>query len=226
MEAWEMKQLLDRNVIAMRAAKELKAGDYVNLGMGIPTLCALFVPEGVLFQTENGALGYGPLLTEEEIDKADFHYYDAQGRFFSLAPGTVFFDIFTSFVMIRSGRMISVMGALQVSETGDLANWNTGAGALGGTIGGGMDLAMGAKRMIITMEHTTRAGTPRIVRQCSYPLTARQCVDLMITDVAVIQVGPEGLVLKELAPGWSADEVQELTEPRLAIDPHLKEMEL
>ncbi len=221
-----MKQRLERETIAMRAAKELKSGDYVNLGLGIPTLCGLFVTEGVLFQSENGVLGYGPLLLEEEIDKADFHYYDAQGRFFSHGPGMSFFDTFTTFAMIRSGRMISIMGGLQVSEKGDLANWSTVGGWLGGTIGGGMDLAMGAKRVIITMEHTTREGKPRIVKECTYPLTAKGCVDLIVTDIAVVEVRPQGLLLKEVAPGWTAEEVQALTEPKLAIAPDLKEIEL
>jgi len=221
-----MKYKLERETIAMRAAKELKDGDYVNLGLGLPTLCGLFVPEGVFFQSENGALGYGPLLLEEEIDRADFHYYDAQGRFFSPAPGMVFLDIFTTFAMIRSGRMVSVMGALQVSGRGDLANWSTGGGALGGTIGGGMDLAWGAKQVIITMEHTTREAQPRIVKECSYPITARESVDLIVTDVAVIEVIPEGLLLKEVAPGWTMEEVQALTEPPLIAAPDLKEIEL
>jgi 3-oxoacid CoA-transferase subunit B len=221
-----MKYKLDRETIAMRAAKELKDGDYVNLGLGLPTLCGLFVPEGVIFQSENGALGYGPLLLEEEIDRADFHYYDAQGRFFSAAPGMVFMDIFTTFAMIRSGRMVTVMGAMQVSEKGDLANWSTGGDSLGGTIGGGMDLAWGAKRVIITMEHTTKEGKPRIVRECSYPITARESVDLIVSDLAVMEVVPEGLLLKEVAPGWTVEEVQALTEPLLVLAPDLKEIEL
>lgn len=221
-----MKFRLDRETIAMRAAKELKEGDYVNLGLGLPTLCGLFIPEGVIFQSENGALGYGLLLLEEEIDRADFHYYDAQGRFFAPAPGMVFLDIFTTFAMIRSGRMVSVMGAMQVSEKGDLANWSTGGGALGGTIGGGMDLAWGAKKVIITMEHTTREEKPRIVNECSYPVTARKSVDLIVTDLAVIEVIPEGLLLKEVAPGWTMEELQALTEPTLIAAPDLKEIEL
>jgi len=221
-----MKFRLERETIAMRAAKELKDGDYVNLGLGLPTLCGLFVPEGVIFQSENGALGYGSLLMEEEIDRADFHYYDAQGRFFSPAPGMVFMDIFTTFAMIRSGRMVTVMGALQVSEGGDLANWSTGGDALGGTIGGGMDLAWGAKKVIVTMEHTTREGKPRIVRECSCPITARKSVDLMVTDLAVIEVIPEGLLLKEVSPDWTVEEVQALTEPTLIVAPDLKEIEL
>jgi len=136
------------------------------------------------------------------------------------------FDVVTSFAMIRSGRLISIMGGFQVSEKGDLANWNTGGDALGGTIGGAMDLAVGSKKVIITMDHTTKEGNYRIVKKCSYPLTAKECVDLVITDLAVIEVTPEGLLLKEVAPGWTAEEVQALTEPKLIIAPDLKEVEL
>jgi len=221
-----MKQRLDREVIAMRAAKELKEGDYVNIGHGMPTLCGLFIPEGVHYQSEIGVLDYGRLLTEDEIDKADWHYHDAQGRFFSQAPGMSFFDLFTNFAMIKSGRMLSIMGAFQVSERGDLANWSTGGGGPGATIGGVMDLAFGAKKVIVTMEHTTTEGKPRIVKECTYPLSVRECVDLVVTDLAVIEVTPQGLLLREVAPGWTAQEVQALTESKLIIAPDLKEIEL
>ena len=226
MKARGIRQRLDRETMAMRAAKELRNGDYVNLGMGVPGLCALHIPEGVIFQTQNGALGYGLLVMEHEIEKAEFHYVDAGGRFFRKAPGMALFDIVTSFAMIRSGRLTSIMGALQVSERGDLANWNPGGGTLGGTIGGGMDLAWGAERVIITMEHTTKEGKPKIVKECTYPLTAKECADLIITDLAVIEVTPEGLLLREVAPGWTAEEVQAFTEPKLIIAPDLKEIEL
>ncbi len=222
----KLKQRLDRDTVAMRAAKELKAGDYANLGVGIPNLCALYVPEGVIFHSESGAVAYGPLVMEDEIQRAEFHYVDSGGRFFTLAPGTAFFDVMVSFLMIRGGRLVSIMGALEVSEKGDLANWNTGGDALGGTIGGGMDLALGAKRMIITMDHTTKDGKPKIVKKCGYPLTAKECVDLIVTDLAVIEVTKKGLVLKEVAPGWTAEEIQALTEPRLKIAKDLKEIEL
>ncbi len=224
--AEDTKPRLEMDVVAMRAAKELRDGDYANLGYGIPSLCAIYIPEGVIFQSENGALGYGPLITEDEIDKANWHYLAAGGRFFSPAPGMALFDVMTSFNMIRGGRMVSVMGALEVSERGDLANWNTGGDALGGTIGGGMDLAVGAKTMIITMSHTSSGGKPKIVKECGYPLTARECVDLIITDLAVIEVTPGGLILKEVAPGWTAEEVQGLTGATLIPAPDLREMEL
>ncbi|UCC60070.1 MAG: 3-oxoacid CoA-transferase subunit B [Dehalococcoidia bacterium] len=221
-----MKQRLERETIAMRAAKELQDGDYANLGIGIPNLCALYVPEGVVFQSENGVLGYGPLVTLDEVEKADQHYVDAGARYFTQAPGMSVFDLVTSFAMIKSGRLISIMGGLQVSEKGDLANWNTTADPIGGPIGGAMDLAVGAKRVIITMEHMTKDGKCRIVRKCTYPLTAKECVDLVVTDLAVIEVTPKGLLLKEVAPGWTIKEVQELTEPELIIAPDLKEIEL
>ncbi len=221
-----MKEKLDREVIAMRAAKELKYGDCVNLGIGIPNLCAHFIPEGVLFQTENGALGYGPLIREDEIENAEQYYVDAGGKFWTPVPGMSIFDIVTSFAMIRSGRLTTILGGLQVSETGDLANWSTGGGALGGTIGGGMDLAVGAKKVIITLEHTTKEGAPKILTKCTYPLTAQKCVNFVITDLAVIEVTGSGLVLKEVAPGWTADEVQALTEPRLILADDLKEIDL
>jgi 3-oxoacid CoA-transferase B subunit len=221
-----MKQRLEREVVAMRAAKELEDGDYANLGIGIPNLCALYIPEGVLFETENGALGYGPLVTQDEVEKADQHYVDAGGRYFTPTAGMAIFDMVTSFAMIRSGRLITILGGLQVSEKGDLANWNTGADPLGGTIGGGMDLAVGAKRVIITMEHTTKEGKPKIVKECTSPLTAKECVDLIVTDLAVIEVTKEGLVLKEIAPGWTVEEIQALTEAKLIVAPDLKEIEL
>ena len=221
-----MKNRLDREVIAMRAAKELKDGDCVNLGIGIPNLCALHMPEGVLFQTENGALGYGPLITEDEIEKVDNHYVDAGGKFWTPIPGMALFDVVTSFAMIRSGRLISILGGLQVSEKGDLANWNTGGGALGGTIGGGMDLAVGAKKVIVTLEHTTKEDMPKILKECTFPLTARRCVDVVISDLAVIEITESGMVLREVAPGWSAEEIQSLTEPNLILAEDLKEIDL
>jgi 3-oxoacid CoA-transferase B subunit len=226
MEVSKMKQRLDRDTIAMRAAKELKDGDCVNLGFGLPTLCALYVPEGVRFQTESGILGYGPLVLASEIEKADWRYIDASGRFCTPVPGMAVFDVLVSFAMIRSGRLITIMGGFQVSEKGDLANWNTGDDALGGTIGGAMDLAVGSNKVIITMEHNTKDGGYRIVKKCTYPLTAKERVTLIITDLAVVEVTPEGLLLKEVAPGWTAEEVQELTEPKLIIAPDLKEIEL
>jgi 3-oxoacid CoA-transferase subunit B len=223
-----MKEKLAEETIALRVAKEFKDGDCVNLGLGIPNLCSLFIPEGrtVLFQSENGVLGYGPIILEDELDRVDIQYVDAGGRFFTHQEGMSFFDMDVSFDMIRSGRLdITVLGAFQVSEKGDLANW-----ALPNdpslTIGGGMDLAFGAKRVIVAMEHVTKENEPRILKKCTYPLTGKACVDLICTDIAVIGVTQAGLVLKEVAPGWTAEEVQELTEPKLNVADDLKDIEL
>lgn len=222
-----MKQRLDEITIALRAAKEFPDGAVVNLGYGMPGLCTLFIPEGkrVIFHTENGALGYGPALTEEQRDQWDLCLINAADQFISWAPGMSLFDHATSFGMIRGGHIdISVLGGLQVSEKGDLANWRA-PGRTGG-MGGAMDLAVGTRKIIITMTHTTKENEFKIVKECSYPLTARECVDLIVTDLAVIEVTQEGLVLKELAPGWTVEEVQALTEPRLLVAKDLKEIEL
>jgi len=221
-----VKERLSEEVVAMRAAAELRPGDYCNLGVGVPSLCALYVPEGVYFEAENECLGYGPLLTEDDWQKADLGLIDAAGRFLSPAPGMSFPDMLTSFAMIRSGRLISVMGGLQVSEKGDLANYSVGEGDQYPLIGGSMELAWGAKRLIVAMTHTTADGKPKIVKELSLPPTAKESVDLVVTDLAVIEVTKEGLLLKEIAPGWTVEEVQALTEPRLIVAEDLKEIEL
>ncbi len=220
-----MKVRLDEQTIALRAAREFTDGSVVNLGYGMPGLCANYIPEGrtVFFQSENGMLGYGNLSTDVE---KDYEMINASDQPVTPLPGMCFFDSGISFDMIRGGHIdIVVLGAYQVSEKGDLANWGRpGRPATG--MGGGMDLAAGAKKVIVTMLHTTREGTPRVVKNCTYPLTARQCVGLIITDLAVIEVTGEGLVLKELAPGWTFPEVQNLTEARLIPAADLKEIEL
>ena len=221
-----MKEKLSEEVMAMRAAKELKAGDYCNLGIGTPQLCASYVPQGVLVQTENGALGYGPLVTADELEKADPDFMDAGSAFYTPAPGMSFFDQLTSFAMIRSGRLISILGGLQVSEKGDLAIHSLSEDDEYPQIGGSMDLAWGAKRLIVAMTHNSKDEKPKIVKQLILPISAKECVDTIITDLAVIEVTPEGLLLKEIAPGWTAEEVQALTEARLIIDEDLKELEL
>lgn len=220
-----MKQGLDRETVAMRVAREFQDGDVVNLGIGIPTLASNFIPEGrqVIFHTENGALGFGPIAAhgEEDID-----LINAGGQFVTHLPGMSFFHHADSFAMIRGGHIdITVLGGLQVSERGDLANWMSPERGVG-NIGGAMDLAVGCKRVIVAMEHSTKEGNPKIVRECTYPLTAKECVDLIVTDLAVIEVTPQGLVLKEIAPGWTVDEVQALTEPQLKVAEDLKEIEL
>ena len=215
---------LTRELIALRVARELGDGMVVNLGIGLPTLVSSFVPpeRGVLFQAENGILGYGG-ISERDFDQ---DLINAGGQPVDLLPGASFFDSAQSFAMIRGGHVdVAVLGGLQVSERGDLANWNVPQRG-GGSIGGAMDLAVGARRLIVAMAHTTRDGGPRIVRECSYPLTARGCVDLIVTDLAVIEVSPDGLVLRELAPNVTAEDVQASTEPALTLADGLREMEL
>ncbi len=220
-----MKERLPREVIAMRVAKEFQDGDIVNLGIGIPTLCSQFVPEGrtVAYHSESGVLNYGPMA---EPGQEDIDLINAGGQFLQLMPGMAFFSSADAFAMIRGGYIdVTVLGALQVSEKGDLANWMLPERGVG-NVGGAMDLAAGAKRTIVTMEHTDKKGIPKIVKEGSYPLTGKSCVSLIVTDIAVIEVTPNGLILKETAPGWSAEDIQKLTEPRLIIPPDLKEMEL
>ena len=220
-----MKSRLDEQTIALRAAREFPDGAVVNLGYGMPGLCANLIPEGrtVYFQSENGVLGYRNLATDED---KDYELINASDQPVVPLPGMCFFDSAASFDMIRGGHIdIVVLGAYQVSEKGDLANWGRpGRPATG--MGGGMDLAVGAKRVIVTMLHTTKEGEPRVVKSCTYPLTARQCVSLIVTDLAVIEVTGEWLVLKEIAPGWTVPEVQGLTAAKLIPAAYLKEIEL
>jgi 3-oxoacid CoA-transferase B subunit len=223
------KEKLSREAIAMRIAREFFDGAVVNLGIGIPTLCSSFVPEGieVTYHTENGALGFGRVVTEEDKAQwADIDLTNAGGQYVYPKPGMSFFSHADSFAMIRGGRVdISVLGVLEVNDKGDLANWMfPGRGV--GNIGGGMDLAFCAKRIIGATEHTTKDNKPKIVRQCSIPLTAPHCMDMIVTDIAVIKFTPQGPVLKEVAPGWTASEVQDLTEAKLIVAADLKEIEL
>lgn len=225
-----MKERLDEQTIALRVAKELQDGWYVNLGYGIPTLVSDFIPGGrsVFFQAENGVLGYGDFATQEEANELGWLYVNAAAQPIFPAPGMALCDYGEAFDMIRGGHLdLTILGALQVSERGDLANWRmpmyTGKA---GTIGGAMDLAACAKRVFITMTHTDKDNKPKIVKECTMALTGRQCVDLIVTDLAVIEVADKGLVIKEYAPGWSLEEIQALTEPRLIVDKDLKEIEL
>lgn len=215
---------LTRELIALRVAKELREGMVVNLGIGLPTLVSNFLPpdQEILFQAENGILGYGG-ITDEDFDS---DLINAGGQPVTLVPGASFFDSDTSFSMIRGGHVdVAVLGGLEVSEKGDLANWYLPERG-GGSIGGAMDLAVGARRLIVAMSHTARDGRPRIRTECEYPLTAPGVVDLIVTDLAVIEVHPEGLELTELAPGVDADAVMAATEPELRPSPDLREMEL
>ena len=219
------KQRLDREVIAMRVALELQDGDVVNLGLGIPTLCSQFVPEGrtVSYHSESGVLNYGPMAEEGE---EDIDLINAGGQFLAPVPGMSFFNSADAFAMIRGGHVdVTVLGALQVSEKGDLANWMLPERGVG-NVGGAMDLAAGARRVIVAMEHSDKKGNPKVVRECTYPLTGTECVGLIVTDIAVMEVTARGLVLKEVEPGWTAEEVQAETEARLIVPPDLKDIEL
>ena len=213
-----------RELIAVRAARELRDGMAVNLGIGLPTLVAGFVPEDVTvwFHAENGILGYGGPAPDGEFDP---DLIDASGRPVTLRPGACFMDSAQAFAMIRGGHLdLAVLGGLQVSERGDLANWLVPARG-GGSIGGAMDLALGAKRVLVVMEHTTKEGEPRLLRRCTYPLTAPGCVDRVVTDLAVVDVMPGGFVLREVAPGVTPREVQAATAAHLQVAPDLREME-
>ncbi len=219
------KDRLDREIIAMRVAKELQDGDVVNLGIGIPSLCSQFVPEGrdVLYHSESGVLNFGPMADEGE---EDVDLTNASGHFLAWYPGMSFFHSADAFAMIRGGHIdVAVLGAMQVSATGDLANWMLPERGVG-NVGGAMDLAVGARRVIVAMEHTDRSGNAKVVQRCSYPLTGKGCVDLIVTDIAVMEVTPDGLLLLEAAPGWSADDVQAETDAQLIVSPALQEMNL
>jgi 3-oxoacid CoA-transferase subunit B len=220
-----MKTRLDEQTIALRVAREFEDGMVINLGYGMPGLCANLIPEGstIFFHAENGVMGYGSLGSDEE---KDYELINASDQPVTRMPGMSFFDSAMSFDMIRGGHVdMVVLGAYQVSKRGDLANWGRpGRPATG--MGGGMDLATGCRKLIVMMLHTTKDGGARIVNECSFPLTAQNCVHRIVTDIAVIDVTGDGLVLREVAPGWTAEEVQSLTEAPLVVEDDLKEIEL
>lgn len=213
-----------REVIVKRVAQELKDGDLVNLGIGMPTLVANYIPEGIdiLLHSENGFIGLGPTPDENSIDP---DIVNAGGLPASVVPGGAFFDSAMSFTIIRGGHLdITVLGALQVDQEGNLANWMIPGKMVPG-MGGAMDLVAGAKQVIIAMEHTAK-GAPKILKKCNLPLTAKGEVDLIVTDMGVIKVTPEGLVLTELAPETTVEEVVAATEAELKISENLKVMDV
>lgn len=216
---------MSRELIAKRVAKELKDGDVVNLGIGMPTMVANYIPDDmdITFQSENGFLGLGP--APEGCD-ADPLIVNAGGMPVTIKKGGMFFDSATSFMLIRGHHVdVTVLGALQVDEEGNLANWMIPGKMVPG-MGGAMDLVVGAERVIVAMEHTAKGGAHKILKKCTLPLTAAKEVDMIITEMGVMEVTEQGIVLKEIAEGYTVEQVQEATEAKLIIPEDLKTMEV
>lgn len=221
-----MSMGLTRELIALRIVRDLKDGMYVNLGFGLPFYVANSIPQDIdiMLHAENGILGFGEIPANE--DEWDRELVNSSAQPTSLRPGACFFDSADSFAMIRGGHIdLAILGAYQVSEKGDIANYIRAGGEQVG-VGGAMDLACGAKSVVAYMEHTTKSGEPRIVKECAYPVTARGVIKMIFTNLAVIEVTQQGLVLKEVAPGITAEQVQASTEPELIISEDLTEIEL
>ncbi|MFZ4508494.1 MAG: CoA transferase subunit B [Fimbriimonas sp.] len=214
---------LTREQLAQRAAQELRDGFYVNLGIGIPTLVANYIPAGldVVLQSENGMLGMGPFPFEGEEDP---DLINAGKQTITDIPGTSYFNSADSFAMIRGGHIdLSILGAMEVSEQGDLANWMIPGKMVKG-MGGAMDLVAGVQRVVVVMEHTNKAGESKILRECTLPLTGKACVDLVITDLAVLEIGANGMTLIELAPEVTLEEIQAKTSAHFVVSPSLRSM--
>jgi len=216
------KPRLERQPMCDRLAMEFQDEWIVNLGVGMPTLCSNYVDphKSLIFHSENGAIGYGPLASPEKVDR---HLVNAGGQHVTALPGMAIVHHADSFALIRKGMVdVTVMGAYEVAENGDFANWRIPS-RKGGGIGGAMDLAACAKRVFITLEHTTKEGGPRLLKRCTLPITAPGVVKLVVTDLGLFEVTPEGFKLREHAPGWTPAEIQECTEARLIIADDLRE---
>ncbi len=217
-------QPLSRRQMAWRAAQDIESGTVVNLGIGLPTLCADYLPAGreIVFHSENGILGMGPAPAKGQEDA---ELINAGKQLVTLMPGGSYFHHNDAFLMIRGGHVdLAMMGAFEVSEAGDLANWTTSDPQTLPGVGGAMDLAAGAKEVRILVEHTTKEGSPRIRKSCTYPLTAAKCVSRIYTNLAVIDVTKDGLVVREMVEGLDLAQLQKLTEPKLALANNWKKL--
>ena len=219
------KKRLSRQQMANRLAQEFQDGWLVNLGIGIPTLCSNYNHEDkeIIYHSENGVIGYGSIYPK---GKEDLHLVNAGGQYVSLVPGASIMHHADAFAVIRNGMLnLTVLGAYEVAETGDFANWKT-AGRKGGGIGGAMDLAMGAKQVFIALQHTTRDGKPRLLQRCTLPITALRVVKLVVTDLGLFQITDNGFLMREIAPGYQPSEVQELTGAKLTVANDITEMKV